>query len=111
MRRFEPCCDRENSADVTVNLHIGASPTESTAPRLYASLRPNRQGDPNWHARCEKPMAESILIVDDDPVQRRLVENMVLRFGYEPVTADGGDAAIGALFGVDAPPVDGVILD
>ncbi|HLN11370.1 MAG TPA: sigma-54 dependent transcriptional regulator [Xanthobacteraceae bacterium] len=56
-------------------------------------------------------MAESILIVDDDPVQRRLVENMVLRFGYEPVTADGGDAAIGALFGVDAPPVDGVILD
>ncbi|MGA2128873.1 MAG: sigma-54 dependent transcriptional regulator [Xanthobacteraceae bacterium] len=56
-------------------------------------------------------MAESILIVDDDPVQRRLVESMVRRFGYEPVTADGGDAAIGALFGAHARQIDGVILD
>ena len=34
------------------------------------------------------------MIADDDPVQRRLVENMVARFGYETVTADSGDAAI-----------------
>ena len=26
----------------------------------------------------------AILIVDDDPVQRRLLENMVRKFGYEP---------------------------
>jgi DNA-binding NtrC family response regulator len=39
-------------------------------------------------------MAERVLIADDDPVQRRLVENMVTRFGYEAVTVDGGDAAI-----------------
>ena len=42
-------------------------------------------------------MAERILIVDDDPVQRRLLENMVARAGYEPVVVDGGDAAVALL--------------
>ena len=28
-------------------------------------------------------MSERVLIVDDDPVQRRLLEHMVGRFGYE----------------------------
>ena len=32
-------------------------------------------------------MAATILIVDDDPVQRRLLEAMIRRFGYEPVVA------------------------
>jgi len=30
-------------------------------------------------------MAATILIADDDPVQRRLVENMVQKCGYEPL--------------------------
>ena len=42
-------------------------------------------------------MAERILIVDDDPVQRRLIENMVSRFGYEAVVVD-------ALLGTDMLP-------
>ena len=46
-------------------------------------------------------MAERILIVDDDPVQRRLVENMVRSFGYEPVVAEGGDAAVALLTGAE----------
>ena len=37
----------------------------------------------------------AILIVDDDPVQRRLLDNMVRKFGYEPIIAEGGDAAAG----------------
>ena len=41
-------------------------------------------------------MSVTVLIVDDDPVQRRLLEAMVLRFGYEAVTAEGGDAALKA---------------
>src|SRR5437763_656731 len=32
-------------------------------------------------------MAERVLIVDDDPVARRLVENMVSRAGYEPAVS------------------------
>ena len=46
-------------------------------------------------------MAELILIVDDDPVQRRLLDAMARRFGYEVIVADGGDAAIAALTGPD----------
>ena len=37
-------------------------------------------------------MAASILIADDDAVQRRLVENMVQKCGYEAVVVDSGDA-------------------
>ena len=39
-------------------------------------------------------MSERVLIVDDEPVQRRLLEAMVQRFGYQAVVADGGDAAL-----------------
>jgi DNA-binding NtrC family response regulator len=55
-------------------------------------------------------MAERILIVDDDPVQRRLIENMVSRFGYEPVTVDGGQAAM-HLLTAGSERIDCVILD
>ena len=41
-------------------------------------------------------MAATILIADDDAVQRRLVENMVQKCGYETVVVDSGDAAIAA---------------
>ena len=37
-------------------------------------------------------MAQTILIVDDDPVQRRLLEALVARFGYQAITADGGES-------------------
>jgi DNA-binding NtrC family response regulator len=56
-------------------------------------------------------MAERVLIVDDDPVHRRLMENMVTRFGYEAVTADGGEAGVTALTGPDGARFDCVILD
>jgi DNA-binding NtrC family response regulator len=55
-------------------------------------------------------MAERVLIVDDDPVARRLVENMVSRAGYEPVTAEGGDLALAILTGGKSR-IDCVILD
>jgi DNA-binding NtrC family response regulator len=56
-------------------------------------------------------MAERILIVDDDPVHRRLIENMVSRFGYEAATADSGAAALAELLGPEGGRVDAVILD
>src|SRR5215831_9994166 len=54
-------------------------------------------------------MSETVLIVDDDPVQRRLLEAMVQRFGCRTLTADGGDAALAALGGTQA--IDAVVLD
>jgi DNA-binding NtrC family response regulator len=56
-------------------------------------------------------MSQVVLVVDDDPVQRRLVEAMVQRFGYQALTADGGDAALAVLTGDQASPIDCVILD
>src|ERR1700719_1424548 len=56
-------------------------------------------------------MAASILIVDDDAVARRLVENMVQKCGYETVVVESGDAAIAALTAPDAPAIDAVVLD
>jgi len=41
-------------------------------------------------------MARSVLIVDDDPVQRRLLEAAVTKAGYQAVTADSGEAALAA---------------
>jgi DNA-binding NtrC family response regulator len=56
-------------------------------------------------------VSERVLIVDDDPVQRRLLENMVSRFGYEPIVTEGGDAALALLTGKEGPRVDAVVLD
>jgi DNA-binding NtrC family response regulator len=56
-------------------------------------------------------MSEAVLIVDDDPVQRRLLEAMVQRFGYRTLLAEGGDAAAQLLTGPEAARVDCVVLD
>jgi len=56
-------------------------------------------------------MSEAVLIVDDDPVQRRLLDAMVARFGYRTLLAEGGDAAAQLLTGPDGHSVDCVVLD
>jgi DNA-binding NtrC family response regulator len=56
-------------------------------------------------------MGQRILIVDDDPVQRRLLENMVTRAGFEAVIAEGGDAAVTILTGSEGAGIDAVVLD
>jgi len=56
-------------------------------------------------------MAATILIADDDAVQRRLVENMVQKCGYEPLVAESGDAAVELLTAPDAQTIDAVVLD
>src|ERR1700685_4574003 len=56
-------------------------------------------------------MPATILIADDDAVQRRLVENMVQKCGYEALVVDSGDAAIATLTAPDAPNIDAVVLD
>lgn len=56
-------------------------------------------------------MPGPILIVDDDPVQRRLVEAAVNKFGYDAITADGGPAALAVFEGPRGSDVSLVILD
>jgi DNA-binding NtrC family response regulator len=56
-------------------------------------------------------MAERILIADDDAVQRRLLENMVQRCGYEVITVDSGDAAMARLIDPEAAAIDALVLD
>ncbi|KJC43732.1 Fis family transcriptional regulator [Bradyrhizobium sp. LTSP885] len=56
-------------------------------------------------------MAATILIADDDAVQRRLVENMVQKCGYESLVVDSGDAAVSVLTASDARTIDAVVLD
>lgn len=56
-------------------------------------------------------MATTILIADDDAIQRRLIENMVQRCGYEAVVVESGDSAVAMLTGTDAHTIDAVVLD
>ncbi len=53
----------------------------------------------------------AILIVDDDPVQCRLLEGMLHKFDYETLTLDNGDAALALLTGADGSRIECVILD
>jgi DNA-binding NtrC family response regulator len=55
-------------------------------------------------------MTTTILVADDDPIQRRLLEGMVRRLGYEPIAVEGGQAALDALAAPDRA-IDLLVLD
>ena len=54
-------------------------------------------------------MTKTVLVVDDDPTQRRLIQGVLEREGFAAAAADGGDAAIGRLTAGGAADV--VLLD
>ncbi|PLX35901.1 MAG: sigma-54-dependent Fis family transcriptional regulator [Hyphomicrobiales bacterium] len=56
-------------------------------------------------------MAKRILIVDDDPIQRRLLEEAVSKAGFSPLSVDGGEPALDVLMGPDAADIAVVVLD
>ncbi|CAM5465759.1 DNA-binding NtrC family response regulator [Aquamicrobium terrae] len=56
-------------------------------------------------------MAGAILIIDDDPVQRRLLEAAVTKFGHAALVTDGGEAGLAAMDGPGARDISVVILD
>ena len=56
-------------------------------------------------------MTALILIVDDDPIQRRLLEAMARRFGYDAECVESGEAALTRLEASDRPPINLLILD
>ena len=56
-------------------------------------------------------MADCILIVDDDPVQRRLLSGMIGKMGHTTLLAEGGAEAIKLLSGKDAASISLIFLD
>jgi DNA-binding response OmpR family regulator len=57
------------------------------------------------------PMAQHILIVDDDPVQRRLLEAAITRAGLPVVTAPGGQPALDLVNGPRGDQIALMLLD
>jgi DNA-binding NtrC family response regulator len=56
-------------------------------------------------------MAQTILVVDDDPVQRRLLETAISRSGMTVVTAPGGQPALDLIGGPRGEQITLVLLD
>jgi DNA-binding NtrC family response regulator len=56
-------------------------------------------------------MTDTVLIVDDDPVQRRLLEAMLKRFGYDVASAENGDAALTLLGMPEGERFSAIVLD
>jgi DNA-binding NtrC family response regulator len=56
-------------------------------------------------------MAQTILVVDDDPVQRRLLETAISRSGMQVVTAPGGQPALDLINGPRGEQITLMMLD
>ena len=56
-------------------------------------------------------MPKRVLVVDDDPAQRRILEETIKRFGYSVATADSGDKALAALKADGTGEICLVLLD
>src|SRR5579871_3298631 len=61
--------------------------------------------------RLGRNLAQTILIVDDDPVQRRLLEATISRAGMSAVTAPGGGPALDLIEGPRGDHISCVLLD
>lgn len=56
-------------------------------------------------------MASRVLIIEDEPAQRRILEEMVKRFGFEAATAESGLRGLDYMRGSQGGTVELVILD
>src|SRR6185437_8454915 len=56
-------------------------------------------------------MSKRVLIVDDDPAQRRILEETIKRLGFETKTCGSGEQALQILEGQDREPIALVLLD
>jgi DNA-binding NtrC family response regulator len=56
-------------------------------------------------------MPKRVLVVDDDPTQRRILEETIKRFGYNVATAESGDKALAVLNADASNDICLVLLD
>ncbi|MEG6507512.1 sigma-54 dependent transcriptional regulator [Methyloligella sp. 2.7D] len=55
-------------------------------------------------------MAKRVLVVDDDPAQRRILEATIERFGYSVATAESGDEAL-EILSAEGADIQLILLD
>ncbi len=56
-------------------------------------------------------MVSRVLIVEDDPAQRRILEELVRRFGFDPVAVDGAARGLDALKSASGHLIELIVLD
>ena len=56
-------------------------------------------------------MAARVLIVEDDPAQRRILEELVKRFGFDPLPVDGAAKGLDMLRGSTGGTIELIVLD
>ncbi len=56
-------------------------------------------------------MGKTVLIVDDDPTQRRLLQAVVEKSGFSTLQADNGDTALEMALGADSQKINVMLLD
>src|SRR5947209_3979762 len=93
-----------------------AQPDQQRTPAINTAFtlineHAERQSAASPRAACRDLMISTILIADDDPVQRRLLEAMGRRFGYATEVVDSGEAALARLEAAGQASIDLLILD
>jgi DNA-binding NtrC family response regulator len=94
---------------VRINRAVGAVQSDGLNNR-FTLVRQHR-AETKQRAKATPSMSGTILVVDDDPVQRRLIETMVRRFGYEPIVAEGGQQALALMRAPEGERIDLAIID
>ena len=56
-------------------------------------------------------MAKTVLIVDDDPTQRRILQAVIEKSGFSTLQASDGDTALEIALSTDGKKIDLMLLD
>jgi len=95
-------------------VHRGNNENASTGTVLFPDMH-TRDGGINRPLTADADdradMSVSILVVDDDPVQRRLLTAAIERFGYRAVAVEGGEEALARISGQDGDRLALIVLD
>ena len=71
----------------------------------------NDSDEPDLVSRPGDSMAKTVLIVDDDPTQRRLLQAVVEKSGFSTLQAGDGDAALTIALGAEQDKIHVMLLD
>ncbi|MDY7231382.1 response regulator [Hyalangium rubrum] len=87
-----------------IRLPTGETPA-SVAPRVPPTPRPTEPG------AAGQPRSHRILVADDEPALRRVLQRLLEQEGYVVETAEDGEEALTRLLNPNLTPVDLLLLD